>query len=72
MTMQPQARREPVPQPVTVTLTVKEGSAVHILLTQLIKHAPDIIQDEVRRVRDEIERKLKKAGCELDDEGWRA
>lgn len=69
-----QVRPHPLPQPISVPMTVLEASSVHVLLTALIEGAPQQLHalEQITRVRDEIERRLTKAGCVLDAEGWRA
>jgi hypothetical protein len=67
-------RPTPIPGPVTVTLTVKEAAAVHLIIDQLVRLARDQLHqaNEIERAASAIKAALTKAGCVLDSEGWQA
>lgn len=69
--------RGPLPQPITIQLTIVEASQTHVMLDALLKvsEKTDMPEgfnaDVTRRVVKALERKLKQAGCTLDDLGWK-
>lgn len=70
-----------IPQPISPTFTVKEAAHTHLFLNSMVITHDHMVADGerflegfdvhiVKRVVKELEKKLRLAGCVLDEEGW--
>lgn len=67
---------KPIPDPIKITMTVKEAAKNHMLIDALMRAAeidPDLNIDipMMKRIKIALEMPLKRAGCVLDEEGWK-
>lgn len=67
-----------IPDPIKVTMTVKEASKTHLVLVALVRAfeaMPEKVPEQfdlpiMKRAIVALEVPLKKAGCVLTEEGW--